>query len=342
MSSVDLAVYEMLAKETLRRVFAEEDVESLQAWLMGQVVRLGGGVDEDAVLTWAQSFDFYDELLARREQQALLPAAERKELQWPWLSWSKLIDPLEPGMLAVLAAGDGMGKTIYGESIAEYWARHRNRVVFVHFELNRALMMDRRTARHTSILRRDLKSGMLTVEQKRMVAEVRPRLLAWDGYVTYLHTPGWSMEKVVQKLAALKLDGGCDVVVLDYLEKAAPSQRQLKMFGSNVFQREADNVEQIKNWSEQSEVPVLMLAQMSKEGKKQDVDTMDRTGIRGAGEKTEKANVVVLLNRKREEDTYSNTVDVRVDKNTIGATGGFQQWMQPEFFRVTDVERVAL
>jgi len=79
---------------------------------------------------------------------------------------------------------------------------------------------------------------------------------------------------------------------------------------------------------------------MSKVGKKQNAGEMDRTGMRGAGEKSEKANVVVLLARKRTEDGYSPSVDVRVDKNTVGRTGDFQQYMEGEYFRVADIERI--
>lgn len=233
--------------------------------------------------------------------------------------------------------------TIYAECLAEHWARKKNHVVFVHYELNRALMLDRRTARHTGIPRRVLKSGQMTQEQRQRVAQIRPRLLAWDGYITYLHTPGWTMEKTVQELRRLKTQGECDVVVLDYLEKTAASRRQLQMFGTNPFQREADNVEQLKNFAESTETPALMLAQMSKAGKSTSFTNLDRTDMRGAGEKSEKANVVVLLHREKESDgsgEYSPLVSVRVDKNTVGATGNFVQYMHPELFSVHDVECV--
>jgi len=62
--------------------------------------------------------------------------------------------------------------------------------------------------------------------------------------------------------------------------------------------------------------------------------------MRGAGEKSEKANLVVMINRERESNGngYSNEVNVLVDKNTMGATGTFQQMMQPKFFRVGDFQ----
>lgn len=151
------------------------------------------------------------------------------------------------------------------------------------------------------------------------------------------------MEKTVQELRRLKAQGDCDVVVLDYLEKTAASRRQLQMFGTNPFQREADNVEQLKNFAESTETPALMLAQMSKAGKSTNFNNLDRTDMRGAGEKSEKANIVVLLHRDKESgDTgeYSPLVNVRVDKNTVGATGNFTQFMHPELFSVHDVEEV--
>lgn len=342
MSTPELVPFEMLAKEILRRCFAEEDPTMIRQWLSEQIARMVGVTDESAVLMWEDSFDFYDKLMLQRERDAAVPVSERRALDWPWASWNKLIDPLEPGLLAVISAPDGTGKTILAESIAEHWARHKSRVVFVHYELNRALMLDRRTSRHTSITRRELKSGNLTPEQKARVAETKPRLLAWDGGITYLHTPGWTMERTVEQLRKLKSEGLCDVVVLDYLEKNAASRRQLQMFGSGTNQREADNVEQLKNFSEETETPSLMLTQFSKSGKNTSFDNLDRTDIRGAGEKTEKANIVILMHREKIADGYSNLVNVLVDKNTVGGTGTFQQMMQPEFFRLGDVERVPL
>lgn len=332
----EIAQFEAFGKDILRRCMAEEEPEDIRRWASDTLARMGGG-DTSAIMTWPQSFDLVDAMVDEYERIANTPEKERKLLSWPWASWRKLIDPLEDGMLGVITAPDGQGKTIYAESIAEYWAEHRNKVVFVHYELNRKLMMLRRTARHTSILTRDIKSGHLTAEQKTKIAMVRPVLINWDGDITYLHTPGWTMERTIAELSRLHAEGKCDAVVLDYLEKASASARQLKMFGPNTYQREADNVEQLKNFSETTGAPVLMVAQMSKEGKGEKIEKVDRTGMRGAGEKSDKANLVILIKRPRTDDGYSNMADVIVDKNTMGNTGQFKQIMQPEYFRVGDM-----
>jgi len=166
--------------------------------------------------------------------------------------------------------------TLYAENLAEHWARSGMNVVFVHFELNRALMLDRRMARHTGILRRDLKAGALTEKQEQDRQRANERLKRWDGSITYVHTPGWTMERVMGEVGSLVAEDVCDVFIIDYLEKAAPSNRQLKSFGHNVFAREANTVD-------------------------------------------------------------SQIVKVRIDKNTMGPCGTFEQYMEGARFLVTDI-----
>ena len=108
----------------------------------------------------------------------------------------------------------------------------------------------------------------------------------------------------------------------------------------DVWQREADNVEQLKVFAESTDVPVIMVAQMSKAGKNTDAGRMDRNDMGGSGDKSNKANLVVLVRRDRDANgSYSNTVHVQIDKNTMGATGAFDQWMQPEYFRLSDISQ---
>jgi replicative DNA helicase len=325
--------YMVLGQELIRRVYAEDSPEEIHNWLVAQVTRLGGG-EENARLLWGESFDLYEKIMAKRKEKALLPPREQRNITWPWDSWSRLLDPLDPGLLAVLSAGDGVGKTACAENIAEHWARCGLNVVFVHFELNRSLMLDRRMVRHTGIPRRELKTGLLSPQQVALQEQADEHLRSWPGSITYLHTPRWSMEKVIGEVSSLVSDSLCDVFVIDYLEKAAPSARQLKTFGSNVFPREADDVEIIKSAAEALERPALLLSQLNKSGKTATFETLDRTAIRGAGEKTEKANIVILLHK---ESSDTSIVRVRVDKNTMGPCGSFEQYMDGARFLLIDL-----
>ena len=333
-NSPELEAYMVLGQELFRRIYADDSAEEIHTWLAMQMQKLGGG-DPTARMLWEESFDLYEQIMQKRTAQAALPESERRILTWPWPSWSNLLDPLDPGILAVLSAADGGGKTLYAENIAEHWARCGMNVVFIHFELNRALMLDRRMSRQSGILRRDLKAGTLTAQQNAEYERANERLRDWPGSITYVHTPGWTMERAMGEVSSLTAEGICDVFIVDYLEKAAPSNRQLKTYGNNVFAREADHVEVVKRTAEVIARPALLLAQLNKQGKQQTFDTLDRTAIRGAGEKTEKANIVILLHR---ENSESQIVRGRIDKNTMGRCGTFTQFMEGARFFVTDIQ----
>lgn len=329
-----LEPYMILAQETIRRVYAEESASEINSWLMTQVQKLSGVGNESARMTWEESFAFYEEVMAKRAEMAAKPESERRELTWPWESWQRLIDPLDPGLLCVISAADGIGKTMVAENLAEHWAKQGMNVVFLHFELNRALMLDRRTARHTGIPRKELRLGTLSGQVEAERQRANDRLKQWRGGITYVHTPGWSIERALGEVGALISEGACDVFIADYLEKAASSPRQLKQFGTNIYAREADDVELIKRFTESTEVPAVLLAQMNKKGKEQSFADLQRTDIRGAGEKTEKANIVILLHKDKPE---SQILKVRVDKNTMGSPGSFEQYMDAPRFLVTDI-----
>lgn len=335
-STPGLEPYLILAQELMRRVYSEDSPEEINAWAGDQLQRLAGKGHETSRMTWPESFEIYEKLMAKRAVDAALPDGERKLLTWPWGTWTQFLDPLEPGMLALLAGSDGSGKSLYAENIAEHWAKSGYNVVLLHWELNKDLMLDRREVRHSGIPRRILKMGKLTPSEERERQAANERLRQWPGGITYVHTPGWTAEKALVEARILISEKLCDVFVVDYLEKMAPSPRQSKLFGTNLYFREADDVEQIKSFSEQEEVPVLLLAQLNKAGKGQSFSDLDRTAIRGAGEKTEKANIVIMIHRDTAE---TEMVQVRIDKNTIGPTGSFSQWMETTRFRVMDVQQ---
>lgn len=347
----ELRRYIVMATDLARQAFDGTDPDVLFSWLHERLTEINLGKRTDNMLmTWAESFERFDALLAERKRQAQLPVQDREDWTWPWHSWNRRIDPIDPGMVMTLGAADGAGKTVYAESIAEWWARRGHKVVFVHFELNQNLMLERRGSRNSGILRRTLLSGKWSQEEEDWLNLTRDNMKSWQGEINYLHTPGVTIEKAIQELRRLKSLGLCDVVIVDYLEKARASRTQLQAFGSNFNAREADNVEQLKNFAEETATRVLMLTQFSKAAKEMSVEELTRTGIRGAGEKTERANIVVLLHRAisklgekdpqgnvlTEPGGYSRKVTVVVNKQTMYATGNFEQYFKGETFQVGD------
>ena len=329
---------EQTARELDRRVMALQAPEGIYDWLKNAIEKVAPADTSGSIMEWPASFDIYDREIERRIELSQLPEDQRKLFNWPWASWNSYIDPIEAGILVILAAPDGTGKTIVAENVAEYWARKGQHVVFVHFELSKIIMLDRRAARHTAIARRQLKlAGELTTKDLADLEAAKARLLNWPGEITYLHTPGKSIELVLRELGKLRAAGKCDIAVIDYLEKATPSPVQIKLFGGDKNQREANDVDLLKDFSEVQGIPLFMLSQFNKAGKAVSFKDLDRNAIRGAGEKSEKANAVILMQPDDVPD--STTVNLKLDKNTLGPKGSWKQYVDFPRFQIWDLAK---
>lgn len=325
-----------------------QTVDALYDFAETELKRISPETTDGALMEFGESFQTYSDILADRAALA----GQESPWSWPWATWNRIIGNLEAGLVTMLAGGDGMGKTTFLERIAEHWAQKGNQIVFVHFELNRRVVLDRRMARHSGIPMRTLQSGQLSKTEQAEKDTADNLMQSWLGNIHYLYCPGWNMRQVVRELDALVKAGKCDGVIVDYLDKAAGSSQQIKLFGSNAYMRQADDVETLKNFAEKSDVRMVTATQLNKEGKTGTAKSLNRSDMRGAGEKSEKSNVVVLLHRKRLDDGmkapnggyivepggYSPTVDVRIDKNTLGPTGDFKQIMKPSRFNVEDLQ----
>ena len=268
---------------------------------------------------------------------------------WPWALWNTIVRPLRPGMVGLVAAPSGMGKTTYLEMIAEHWAKQGHQVVYVHLEDSLPYKLDRRTARHSFVPINAIEDGNLSHEQRRQVADAEHAIGDWAGNLHYYQASGRSMVEIVREMKSRVAEGVCQCVVLDYLDKVRASRGQINQYGDNNWKKEADDVEALKTFAEQAGVVVMTASQGNKAMMSGGVQT--RQNVRGSGEKTEKVQLAVILTRdivgeggqtdvtgKRiaEPGQYSPVVNVRIDKQNRGQTGNFRQVIRGEHFRVHD------
>lgn len=268
---------------------------------------------------------------------------------WPWATWNNIVRPLRPGMLGLLAAPDGMGKTTYLEMIAEHWARGGAHVVYVHFEDSLDYKFDRRLARYAQVPINAIEDGRLTAAQYAKVKEAQELISLQLPTLHYYDAAGENMATVVRELHSRVDEGVCQAVVFDYLDKVQPTRAQAQIYGGNSWERQANDVEQLKTFAERARVPVFTANQGSKA--MQDGGTQTRKNIQGSGQKSQKSQLVAILTRDivgdaglsnpggvriAEAGEYSPIVKVRIDKQNRGKTGGFEQILRGEFFTVRD------
>lgn len=293
--------------------------------------------------------DGYEDLLHQRAADNQYAASKR--CTWPWYSWNQMIRYLRPGMVGTLAAADGMGKTTYLEMIAEHWSMMGISTVYVHLEDDLEYKKDRRMARYALLpLHKIEDSETLLPFEWEKIRDANRRIADFAGNLHYYHAPGKSMSEIVRELEARVSEGCCQAVVFDYLDKVQPTRAQSKIFGADTWNRQADDMEQLKSFAERYKVPVMTATQGNKS--MQDSGTQTRRNIQGSGQKSQKSQLVIILQRDLVTDDglkdadgkliakkgdYSPVVTVRVDKQNRGATGEFKQVLAGRFFTVRDM-----
>lgn len=287
---------------------------------------------------------------------------QRKEgiisrFDWPWASWNSRVRPLLPGMVGIIAAPDGQGKSIMLEQIAEHWASNGHRVVMVHLEDSLDYKLNRRSSRHALVPLEKIEDGNLSDDEQMRVDDADDRMSLWADYMHYYHAAGKSMTAIVRELETRVAEGVCNAVIFDYLDKVQPTRGQARVYGENTWERQANDMEQLKTFAENAKVPVFTATQGNKE--MQGNGTQTRKNIQGTGQKSQKAQLVMILTRDlvgdeglrdkhgkvlAEPGEYSPVAKLRIDKQNRGKTGDFKQYILGQFFTVRDIqmERVQL
>lgn len=303
---------------------------------------------QGAVLYGWDTIRFAQDVLEQRKQDAQQGLTRR--FDWPWDSWNKYIRPMRGGLGGVIAAPDGVGKSMFLEWIAEHWAQKGNKTVLVHLEDSHEYKIDRRLARWSRVPLENIEDGNTTPEQDRMLRAAEEQIAGWVGNLHYMHAPGWSMSQVLVEAKKLVDEGQCDCIVLDYMEKVKADRRQVQLFGNNEYSREGDDMEQLKTFGEQNDLPFFTASQGNK-GMQDQGRIKTRQDIGGSGKKTQKVQLVLILTRDMvgegglyDGDTkiadagdYSPIATLKIDKQNRGQTRTFHQVIRGECFRIGDL-----
>lgn len=298
------------------------------------------------VLRGVDTLRYTRDMLERRKVER--EAGTLVKFGWPkgWFDWAKDIRGLRPGMVGVLAAPDGVGKSMYLDYIAENWALEGHKVVLVHLEDNHEYKLDRRLCRHSRVPLQAIEDSEFTEEQFSAVIKGEEKIAEFAENLSYLHKPDASMSEILRELEILIDEGECDCAVLDYIDKCMPDKRQEKLFGSNQYIREGDDMNQFKNFCEKHEIVGFTATQGNKEMQGGGVKT--RKQIDGSGKKSQRAQLVIIVTREivgkggewyggrciAKEGDYSPFASVRIDKQNRGKTKTFYQLIRGEFFIV--------
>lgn len=289
-----------------------------------------------------------------QEQRKLEAAAGMtRRFDWPktWPSWNEYVRPARPGQLYMLAAPDGVGKSTYLEWVAEHWAQKGNKVVLLHLEDNHEYKLDRRTVRWSKVPLANIEDDNLTAAQRAAIAQAEDEIAIWASNLNYTHMPGATCGMALAEVKRLREEGECDGLVVDYIDKFNSDRRQVTLYGDNEWSRQGDNIEQLKDFAEQNNIPIFTATQGNK-GMQEQGKVITRQNIEGSGRKSQRSQCVIVVTRDiltapitaqgqviAKQGDYSPYAKIRIDKQNRGWTGTFYQLFRGEFYHIGDLPK---
>lgn len=257
----------------------------------------------------------------------LLEAPEPDYTPTPWRDINERIGGLRPGALYVIGARPGSGKTLMGLQIAVHMAS-RGHVAFSSLEMTKHELRQRVLSQVTGVPLGRFLNHELTPEDWQKIAQHRPTVaalaLSIDDYSGARVTHVKSHARTVARKGPLK------AVVVDYigLMQAAPGDRRPRHEVIGDYSR------QLKLMAKDLNVPVVVLAQLNRQGAQRSESRPILTDLRESGSLEQDADVVLLLHR--DPDVDPDVLNVGIPKNRQGMQDAKQLTWDARHARLLD------
>lgn len=243
----------------------------------------------------------------------------------------KITGGLKKGELDVIAARTSMGKTAIGLTIARNAAIDGYSVIIYSQEMKYTNLADRYIIGESGIDADRYKTGNISDDEFREIIKATTRIKNTEIFID--DTAYVSADYIHAKSKAKKMDGKCDLIIVDYLQLLRTKMRN-KNYNKN--DEVADCSKKMKALAMDLDVPVILLAQLNREVEKRTAKIPQLSDLRDSGSIEQDADIVMFIYRPeyyindftelgRENpnavDEVKNIVIIKVAKNRNGCLG---------------------
>ena len=235
----------------------------------------------------------------------------------------------QPSDLILIAARPSMGKTAFVLNIGAHMAFHEHRrVAIFSLEMSKEQLVNRLLAQEANIDASMLRNGRLKdSEWERLVmgADVigKSNLIIDD-------TPGISVPELRSKCRRMKLEGGLDCIMVDYLQLMSGAGRS-----SDSRQQEISEISRgLKEVARELHVPLIALSQLSRAVEQRPDHRPVLSDLRESGAIEQDADVVIFLYRDdyyNKDSERQGIADILIRKQRNGPLGDVELVWLPEY-----------
>ncbi len=247
---------------------------------------------------------------------------------------------LQPGDLIIVGARPAMGKTTFAQNIAYNVATINKRgVLFFSMEMAAQQIVDRMIADVAGVDSWRLRTGNVSDEDFDKIGDAMGEMGETPVYID--DTSTMTVLELRNKARRAAHDHDIGLIIVDYLQLIAGDDR----YAGNRVQEVTEISRGLKQLARELNVPVIALAQLSRNVTSRDDPRPVLSDLRESGSIEQDADIVMMLHRvdyyHMNEDDYENTniTELLIQKHRNGSIGKIELYFHPELLRFMSLDK---
>ncbi len=246
----------------------------------------------------------------------------------------------QKGDLVIVGARPAMGKTTFAQNIAYNIAKYNNKgVLFFSMEMAANEIIERVISDVSGVDNWRIRTGNITDEEYSRVTDAMGEL---DDLPLYIDdTSSMNIMELRNKARRAMHDHDIGIIIIDYLQLIQGTNR----YAGNRVQEVSEVSRGLKILARELKVPVIALAQLSRNVTGRDDPRPVLSDLRDSGSIEQDADLVVFLHRpdyyKIHDDNYEDThiTELIIAKHRHGAVGKVELYFHPELLRFMSLDK---
>ena len=242
---------------------------------------------------------------------------------------------LQKDNLIILAARPAMGKSAFAMNIAINAATNNIKetgepisVALFSLEMSQEQIVQRMTAAQARVNLTNIQKGTLTQKEMLLVESANDELGKLNIY--FCDQGSLTVADIRAKCRKQKAASGLDLIVIDYLQLINGASK------SGNRQEEVSNISRsLKQMARELGVPVIALAQLSREVEKREDKRPQMSDLRESGSIEQDADIIMFLYREeyytKSATAVPNMAELIIAKNRSGVTDNLKFLFQGEY-----------
>ncbi len=257
-------------------------------------------------------------------------------LRTGYVDFDDITNGMQPSDLIIIAARPSMGKTALCLNFAQNAAlREKSNVLFFSLEMASHQLVHRMICSEARVNSQRVRKGFVEQQEWDKIGQAVATLSEAQIFID--DTPGIPILELRSKARRLKSERGLDLIIVDYLQLVTSPHRS-----ENRQQEIAYITRQLKELARELDVPLIALAQLSRQVEQRQDKRPMLSDLRESGEIEQTADVVGFIYREDyyDQDTdQKNIAELLISKQRNGPTGRIKLMFNKQFGRFENLAR---